>query len=35
MQQRNFEAYRDCGTEEPAQPSEAELSDITAALTGM
>ena len=37
VQLRNFEVYRDClaGTEEPAQPSEAGMSDITAALTGM
>ena len=34
---RNFQVYRDClaGLEEPAQPSEAGMSDITAALTGM
>ena len=35
VQLRNFEVHHDClaGTEEPAQPSEAEMSDITAALT--
>ena len=37
VQLRNFEVYRDClaGTDEPDQPSEAEMSDITAARTGM
>ena len=37
VQLQNFEVYRDCfaGTEKPARPSEAGMSDITAALTGM
>ena len=35
MQLRNFQVNRDClaGTEEPALPGQAEMSDLTAALT--